>query len=78
MHVAGLVSFYVGCGGRAYFGSVEDLASAPGAALTFPAVDAATAARELGTLTPQLVYTTSPFTPEWRNPQSGATIPAGE
>jgi hypothetical protein len=79
MHVAGLVSFYVGCGGRAYFGSVEDLTSAvPGAALTFPGVDAATAARELGTSTPQLVYATSPFTPDWRNPQSGASIPAGE
>gem|GEM_PF-1879662 len=79
MHVAGLVSFFVGCGGRAYFGAVEDLSSsAPGAALTFPGVDAATAARELGTSTPQLVYASSPFTPEWRNPQSGASIPAGE
>ena len=78
MHVAGLVSFFVGCGGRAYFGSVADLSSAAPGARTFPAVDAATAARELGTSTPQLVYTTSPFTPEWRNPQSRATIPAGE
>jgi hypothetical protein len=77
--VAGLVSFLVGCGGRAYFGSVEDLSSiGAGATRTFPGVAAATAAGELGTSTPQLVYTTSPFTPEWRNAQSGATIPAGE
>ena len=79
MRVAGLVSFLVGCGGRAYFGSVADLASGGnGAGPTFPAVDAARASLELGTSTPQLVYTTSPFTPEWRNTQSGATIPAGE
>jgi hypothetical protein len=79
VRIAGLVSFFVGCGGRAYFGAVADLSSgASGAAPTFPVVDAATAAAELGTSTPQLVYTTSPFMPEWRNAQSGATIPAGE
>jgi hypothetical protein len=77
--IAGLVSFLVGCGGRAYFGSVADLSSVgAGSSTTFPAVSAATAAMELGTSTPQLVYATSPFTPEWRNAQSGATIPAGE
>jgi hypothetical protein len=79
MRVTGLVSFFVGCGGRAYFGSVADLSSGGhGAGLTFPVVDAASAAARLGTSTPQLVYTTSPFTPEWRNAQSGASIPAGE
>jgi hypothetical protein len=79
MRVAGLVSFFVGCGGRAYFGSVVDLSSGgAGAGRTFPVVDAASAAGELGTSTPQLVYTTSPFMPEWRDAQSGATIPAGE
>jgi hypothetical protein len=36
------------------------------------------AAQQLATSTPQLVYTTSPFMPEWRNAQSGATISAGE
>ncbi|HEY8672852.1 MAG TPA: hypothetical protein VIM76_03750 [Candidatus Dormibacteraeota bacterium] len=78
-HVAGLVSFFVSCGGRAYFGSVADLSSAgAGAGSAFPGVTAATAAGELGTSTPQLVYATSPFTPEWRNAQSGVTIPAGE
>jgi len=76
VRVAGLVSFFVGCGGRAYFGAVADLSS--GSAPTFPVVDAASAAAELGTSTPQLVYTTSPFIPEWRNARSGATIPAGE
>jgi hypothetical protein len=78
-HVAGLVSFFVSCGGRAYFGAVADRSSVgAGAGSTFPSVTAASAAAELGTSTPQLVYTTSPFTPAWRNAQSGATIPAGE
>jgi hypothetical protein len=77
--VVGLVSFYVGCGGRAYFGAVVDVSSlAPVIPLTFPAVGEAAAAAQLGTSTPELVYTTSPFTPEWRNAQSGSTIPAGE
>jgi hypothetical protein len=77
--VVGLVSFYVGCSGRAYFGAAVDVSAlGSGAPATFPAVGEAAAATRLGTSTPQLVYTTSPFTPEWRNPQSGATIPAGE
>jgi hypothetical protein len=79
MRVAGLVSFFVGCGGRAYFGAVEDLSAVgSGTALTFPAIAQADAGAQLGTTAPQLVYTTSPFTPEWRNPQSGMTIQAGE
>ncbi len=77
--LVGLVSFYVGCGGRAYFGSVRDIsAQGPLAPASFPAVSENAAAGRLSTSTPQLVYTRSPFTPEWRNPQSGATIPAGE
>jgi hypothetical protein len=77
--VAGLVSFFVGCGGRAYFGSVADLAAGgSGTTLAFPAVPQSEAGSELGTASPQLVYATSPFTPEWRNPQSGMTIAAGE
>ncbi len=77
--VAGLVSFFVGCGNRAYFGSVADLSAiGSGTTLTFPTVSEAAAGSALGTSTPQLVYTTSPFTPEWRNPQSGMTIAAGE
>ncbi|HUZ69407.1 MAG TPA: hypothetical protein VMU65_06810 [Candidatus Saccharimonadales bacterium] len=77
--VAGLVSFFVGCGGRAYFGSVVDLSAVgSGTTLTFPTISRAEAAAQLGTTAPQLVYTTSPFTPEWRNPQSGMTIAAGE
>jgi hypothetical protein len=77
--VAGLVSFFVGCGSRAYFGSVADLSAiGSGTTLTFPTVSEATAGSALGTSSPQLVYTTSPFTPEWRNPQSGMTIAAGE
>jgi hypothetical protein len=46
--------------------------------VSFPAVGESEAATQLATTAPQLVYTGSPFTPEWRNPQSGATIPAGE
>jgi hypothetical protein len=77
--VAGLVSFFVGCGGRAYFGSVTDLSAVgSGTTRTFPTISQADAAAELGTSDPQLVYTTSPFTPEWRNAQSGMTIAAGE
>ena len=78
-HVAALVSFFVGCGGRAYFGSVADLSSGTSATtIAFPALSRADAGARLGTTAPQLVYTTSPFTPEWRNPQSGKTIAAGE
>lgn len=77
--LVGLVSFYVGCGGRAYFGSVAVIpASGPPAAVAFPAVGESAAAEQLATVTPQLVYAASPFTPEWRNAQSGATISAGE
>ncbi len=77
--VAGLVSFFVGCGGRAYFGSVDDMSAlGPQAPATFPVVTAAMAAAELGTTTPQLVYTRTPFAPEWRDMQSGVTIAAGE
>jgi hypothetical protein len=77
--LVGLVSFFVGCGERAYFGSVMDI-SQPGttAPSTFPAVSESAAARQLDTSTPQLVYTSSPFNPEWRNAQSGATVSAGE
>ena len=77
--LVGLVSFYVGCGGRAYFGSVAEISrTGSGAPASFPAVGESAAAAQLATSTPQLVYTGSPFTPEWRNAQSGATIPAGE
>ena len=78
--LVGLVSFYVGCGGRAYFGSVaDDLGAGAGRSDdAFPRWERARPRGQLSTSTPQLVYTTSPFTPEWRNAQSGATIPAGE
>jgi hypothetical protein len=77
--VAGLVSFFVGCGQRAYFGSVLDLSAVgSGTSTAFPEVGAAAAAAELGISTPRLVYAGSPFMPEWRNPQSGASIAAGE
>jgi hypothetical protein len=79
MRLVGLVSFYVGCSGRAYFGSVTDITSlATAAAQSFPAVGESAAAAQLDTSTPQLVYTSSPFMPEWRNAQSGASIAAGE
>ena len=79
MRVVGLVSFYVGCSGRAYFGSVVDISAlGPAGPTTFPAVSEAVAAAQMGASTPQLVYATSPFTPEWRDSQSGATVSAGE
>lgn len=77
--LVGLVSFYVGCGGRAYFGSVADISgSGPVALSTFPGVGESAASERLATSSPQLIFTGSPFAPEWRNAQSGATIPAGE
>jgi hypothetical protein len=79
MRLVGLVSFYVGCGDRAYFGSVTDITSlAATASVTFPAVGESAAAARLDTSRPQLVYSSSPFTPEWRNAQSGASIAGGE
>jgi hypothetical protein len=77
--LVGLVSFYVGCGERAYFGSVLDISqSGPTAPTSFPALSETDAAQELGTSTPELVYTSSPFTPEWRDEQNGAIVLAGE
>jgi hypothetical protein len=77
--LVGLVSFFVGCGERAYFGSVLDISqSGPTAPVGFPALSESDAAQQLDTASPQLVYTRSPFTPEWRNEQSGATVAAGE
>jgi hypothetical protein len=77
--LVGLVSFLVGCTGRAYFGSVTDISAlGSGAPASFPAVAESAAAAQLATSTPQLVYAASPFAPAWRNPQTGATIPAGE
>jgi hypothetical protein len=77
--LVGLVSFFVGCGERAYFGSVVDIAQpGPNAPVSFPAVGESAAATQLATSSPELVYTGSPFTPEWRNTQSGATLAAGE
>jgi hypothetical protein len=46
--------------------------------VAFPTVGESTAAQQLATSTPQLVYTDSPFMPEWRNAQTGASISAGE
>jgi hypothetical protein len=77
--IVGLVSFYVGCGARAYFGSVVDISTLGSVApVSFPSVTKAAAAAELGTSTPALSYTTSPFMPEWRDTQTGATVAAGE
>jgi hypothetical protein len=77
--LVGLVSFYVGCGERAYFGSVRDISqSGSTAPTTFPALSESDAAEELGTSSPRLIYTSSPFTPEWRDEQNGAIVLAGE
>jgi hypothetical protein len=77
--IVGLVSFYVGCGARAYLGSVVDISALGSVApASFPAVTEAAAAAELGTANPDLAYTTSPLMPEWRDTQTGATVAAGE
>lgn len=75
--VVGLVSFLVDCSGRAYFSAVRDLSSLGARApRSFPGVPLLTAEAKLGTGTPQLIYTSSPFTPAWRDSEDGRTIPA--
>jgi hypothetical protein len=75
--IAGLVSFLRDCAARAYFSAVDDLTTlGPASPAQFPGVSASAAAARLGTPSPQLVYTTNPFTPSWRNPSTGATIAA--
>lgn len=75
--VAGLVSLLLDCTGRAYYSAVDDL-TLRGATVppSFPAVSMADAAARLGTAQPQLIYTDSPFAPQWRNPNTGETIAA--
>ncbi len=72
--VEGLAVFLRACGDQAYFSTVQDLAAAPPAA--FPAVSRARAARLLGIDDPELVYTTSPLQPRWRDPHRGSSVPA--
>jgi hypothetical protein len=72
--VEGLAVFLRACAGRAYLSTVEDLAAAPPAA--FPSVSRDQAAARLGTPDPQLVYTASPARPRWRDPRTGASVPA--
>jgi len=71
--VAGLVAFLLDCSGRAYYSSVA-LSTAP--ADGFPAVGETAAAQRLSVADPDLIYTTNPFHPSWRNPSNGATISA--
>ncbi|HEY6378142.1 MAG TPA: hypothetical protein VI316_03075 [Candidatus Dormibacteraeota bacterium] len=75
--VEALVVFLRDCSGHAYFSAVEDLAAAPPPG--FPVVSRAQAAARLGAADPAaltLVYTDSPFRPQWRDPHSGAAIDA--
>jgi hypothetical protein len=72
--VEGLAVFLRACGDEAYYSTVADLAAAP--PRSFPAVSRDRAARMLGTADPQLVYTESPIQPLWRNPTTGASVPA--
>ena len=74
--LSGLVSFLRDCSGRAYYSAVDDLVAHSATMRSFPAVTMETAIRRLGVSTPQLVYSTTPFAPRWRNGVSGATIPA--
>jgi hypothetical protein len=76
--ISGLVAFLIDCSQRAYFAAIDDLSRlGPAQPQSFPAVGSEAAARRLGIDSPQLVYTTTPFSPSWRNPMSGAMIRAG-
>lgn len=72
--VEGLAVYLRACAGRAYFSTVKDLAAAPPAA--FPSVSREQAAARLGIPDPRLVYSTSPVRPLWRDPRTGASVPA--
>lgn len=72
--IAGLAVFLRACGDQAYFSTIDDLSAAPPAA--FPALSRDGAARLLGTPQPELVYQTTPLQPRWRNPGTGASVPA--
>jgi len=72
--VEGLAVFLRACGDEAYYSTVADLAAAPPA--SFPAVPRDRAARVLGTSSPELVYTDTPLQPRWRDPRTGASVPA--
>jgi hypothetical protein len=77
--VAGLVVFLRDCSGQAYYSAVDDLLRtfpAGAAPASFPEVSSQQAASGLGVTNPELVYTTSPLTPQWRDPSSGRTVPA--
>lgn len=75
--VEALVAFLRDCSGHAYYSDVVDLAAAPPS--SFPAVTRQQAATRLGVNDPAslaLVYTDSPFRPDWRDPASGGSIDA--
>lgn len=63
--LAGLVVFLRDCQANAYFGTVEDDASAQPPLLAFPQVGRDQAASLLGTAAVRLEYTSSPAQPQW-------------
>ncbi|GAC1344272.1 MAG: hypothetical protein NVSMB29_17760 [Candidatus Dormibacteria bacterium] len=78
--VVGLVAFLRDCSGQLYYDATDDLSHNRSSATlpaSYPALDAASAALRLGAGSPlQLVYSMSPFRPEWRDPGSGRTVEA--
>jgi hypothetical protein len=77
--VEGLVVFLRDCSGQAYYSEVDDLlrtTPAGAAPAAFPEVTRDEAAAALGGGNPELVYTTSPLQPLWRDPSSGKTTAA--
>lgn len=76
-HLGGLVSFLLDCSGRAYYSAVQDLSTTVPTVPTFPRITAATAWAQLGGRDVRLVYRDSPFQPAWRDPKTGAELPAG-
>lgn len=79
--VVAVVAWLLDCSNRAYYDDTRDLLlSDPGLVLAhFPAVTRDQAAAQLNASATalQLVYQATPFDPLWRDPSSGATIPAG-
>jgi len=77
--IAGLVAYLRDCGGRAWYGDVDDLLHTdPGPLPTaFPGVGRAAAATQLGSGDLRLVWRDTPFQPLWLDPRTRRTVAAG-
>jgi hypothetical protein len=78
--VVGAVVFLDDCDGRHYYAALHDFS--PGRdpatlARAYPAVSQQEAAGRLEITAPVLTYADDPVRPVWRNPATGAVLPAG-